>query len=286
MAKRVDPLIAKQRKQKKIAIVLGLLLLLVGAYQGPKTLKMLQGPPQATAAAAEAAPAPTPATPATGTPAPAAAPSAGAPTAAPNQPAVLANSDTPVDAEAGQLLSFERFESHDPFQQQVDLKEVATDATAPDADSSAGSTTAPPAPDADSAVVGSADNPPISVGTDAPSGSGSSGSGSSGGSSGGAAPAGQAPAAPAAATTISVNGVAQTVSVGVPFPTDQPTFNLVSIAKDGKSVQLGIAGGSLSGGKATLKLQLGKPLTLENTADGTRYKLVLLTVEGMPAPTG
>jgi hypothetical protein len=78
----------------------------------------------------------------------------------------------------------------------------------------------------------------------------------------------------------------QTVSVGVPFPTDQPTFKLVSIAKDGKSVQLGIAGGSLSGGQATLKLQLGKPLTLENTADGTRYKLELLTVEGTPAPTG
>jgi hypothetical protein len=260
------------------------MLVLVMAYQGPKTLKMLGGPPQAPPAPAAAAPAPTPATPGSAaTPTP--APTAGAPATAPDQPAVLANSDTPVDAGEGQLLSFERFESHDPFQQQVDLKAVAADPTAPDADSSPGS--AAPAPDGDSAVAGSADNPPISVGTDAPSGSGSSGSGSSGSSSSGGATSGSAaPSAPAAATTISVNGTVQTVSVGVPFPTDQPTFKLVSIAKDGKSVQLGIAGGSLSGGQATLKLQLGKPLTLENTADGTRYKLVLLTVEGTPAPTG
>jgi hypothetical protein len=286
MARRVDALKAKQAKQKKVAIVLVVLLVLVMAYQGPKTLKMLGGPPQATPETAAATPAPTPATPgAAATPTPTPTPSAGAPATAPNQPAILANSDTPVDAEEGQLLSFERFESHDPFQQQVDLKAVAADPTAPDADSSPGAEA--PAPDSDSAVVGSADNPPISVGTNAPSGSSSSGSAGSGGAtSGGATSGAAAPAAPAAATTISVNGTAQTVSVGVPFPTDQPTFKLVSIAKDGKSVQLAIAGGSLSGGQATLKLQLGKPLTLENTADGTRFKLELLTVEGTPAPTG
>ena len=30
---------------------------------------------------------------------------------------------------------------------------------------------------------------------------------------------------------------------------------------------------------------LGKKLTLQNTADGTRYELKLLTVQGQPVPT-
>jgi hypothetical protein len=33
-----------------------------------------------------------------------------------------------------------------------------------------------------------------------------------------------------------------------------------------------------------VKLTLGKPVTLQNTADGSRYKLELLTVEGAAAP--
>jgi hypothetical protein len=282
MAKRVDPLKAKQAKQKKIAIGLSALLVAVLAYQGPKTLKMLKGPQVPAPAATDAsAPAPVPAGTET---APVAPTEVGAPASAdPAQPAVLVNTDAPVDADEGQLLSFERFESHDPFQQQVDLKATVTDPTAPDADSSPGTESAPP-PDSDSAVPGSAENPPISFGGAGAPSSGSAGSGVTPGSSGsGAAPA-DSTATPAAATTISVNGAVSTVSTDAPFPTDQPTFQLVSVAKDGKSVQIGIAGGSISGGKPTIKLTLGKPLTLENTADGTRYKLILLTVAGMPAP--
>ncbi len=73
------------------------------------------------------------------TPVPGATPavpvSAGAPDL--SQPVVLADTDTPVDAGEGQLLSFEQFESNDPFQQQVDLKASAADPTAPDDDSTA-----------------------------------------------------------------------------------------------------------------------------------------------------
>ena len=43
-AKRIDPLKAKEAKQKKIAIGGAVLLLALLAFQGPKTLKMLQGP--------------------------------------------------------------------------------------------------------------------------------------------------------------------------------------------------------------------------------------------------
>ena len=77
---------------------------------------------------------------------------------------------------------------------------------------------------------------------------------------------------PAAATTISVNGVVETIVEAQPFPADQPTFEVVSIAKDGKSVQIGVAGGTLAGGGATVKLTLGKVLTLQNTADGSRLQ--------------
>ena len=279
MAKRVDPLKAKQAKQKKIAIGLSVAFVLVLAYQGPKTLKMLKGPAPVAATEATAPPA----VPAPGlTPAPAV--SGGAP-ADPSQPAVLADSDTPVDAGDGQLLSFERFESNDPFQQQVDVSGAGAtpaDPTAPDDDSTPGTAPADPvAPGVDPAIPGSAENPPISFG----GAGGSSGSASSGSSGSGSAP-GATPASPAAATTISVNGVVHTITVGTPFPTDQPTFDVASLAKDGKSVQIGVSGGNLASGGKTVKLAVGKPLTLQNTADGSRYKLVLLTVEGAAPPAG
>jgi hypothetical protein len=275
MAKRVDPLKAKQAKQKKIAIGLSLMLVLVLAYQGPKTLKMLKGPQPVAAPAADpvTTPPPTPAT--GGVPAPVVA----APTDSP-QPAVLADSDTPVGAGRGQLLSFEQFSSSDPFKQQVDMKAGA--AVDPDDDPSAG--TEPVSPGVDPTIPGSAENPPLSVGggsgtsRSAPGNAGSSGSGSSG----------VVPGAPAAATetTISVNGIVQTIVAGTPFPVEDPTFELLSLGPDGKSVQIGVAGGSLAGGGAAVKLVIGKPLTLQNTADGSRYKLVLLTVEGAAPPTG
>lgn len=287
MAKRVDPLKAKAAKQKKIAIGLSLMFVLVLAYQGPKTLKMLKPP----AAAEAAAPVPVP----VGEPVQAGAPSAGTPTlpgSAPgddvSQPAVLANSDLPVAPGDGQLLSFERFESKDPFKQQVDA--TAVDPTAPDDDSQAGGDPAAPAsdpaspgtdpvsPGTDPSIPGSAENPPLSTG--GIGGSGSSEPGSSGSSDD---PSTSAPPA-AAATTISINGVEQPVVVGTPFPADQPTFELISLGKDGKSVQIGVAGGSLAGGAVTVKLTIGKPVTLQNTADGSRYKLELLTVEGFAAP--
>ncbi len=59
---------------------------------------------------------------------------------------------------------------------------------------------------------------------------------------------------------------------------------LVSVAKNGKSVELGIAGGTYANGEQTIRLELGQPLTLQNTADGTRYVLELRAVAGFAAP--
>ena len=247
---------------------------------------MLKGPPTAAVATDGSDPTGLPAgveaAPAAGVPAPTTTPpTAGAPTATgepaatptgtTSQPAVLANSDVPVTAGQGQLLSFEHFESKDPFKQQA---EVTAD---PDTDVE--TTTKPeeevtPGEDP-KGPLGSADNPPLSTG----GGIGGSGTSGGSGSSSAAAPT------PAAATTISVNGVVETIVEAQPFPADQPTFEVVSIAKDGKSVQIGVAGGTLAGGGATVKLTLGKLLTLQNTADGSVYKLKLLTVAGFVTPT-
>lgn len=283
MAKKVDPLKAKAAKQKKIAIGLVVALVAVMAVQGPKTLKMLKGPqPVSTADAL------TPIAPPAGSPPVPAAPGGVVPaagTAAPVDPsagaaaAVLVDSDVAPPPGEGQLISFEEFASKDPFAQQV----------------SAGGSAASPA---DGDVPSAGDGAPTA-------GAGRSGGGSSpgGGSGGGGlvspspgaggsgsgsaqpvsppviAPAPPRPTIPiSTATVISVNGVSGPVAITETFPEADPVFVLVRLGTDGKSVEIGIAGGSYADGEETITLELGKPLTLQNTADGARYELKLLAV--------
>ena len=266
MAKRVDPLKAKKAKQKKVAIGLCVLLAGVVAFQGPKMLKMMKGP-QAAAVAEPATPAATP----TPTPAVPGATVAASPTVVPvvpGQEAVLADSDVAPDAQSGQLLSIDSFSTKDPFAQQV-TEVVPSDNPAPANDS------APPATDSptDSGA------PP---GTFDPLGSN---------------PQDQDPNAPpvsttpsvdppatATETTISINGSTESVVTLAKFPAADPVFVLESLAKDGKSVEISVAGGSYSNGKQTIKLQVGKRLTLQNTSDGARYDLELLTIAGFVPP--
>ena len=258
MAKRVDPLKAKEAKQKKIAIGGAVLLLALLGVQGPKTLKMLKGPQPAAAPAATA--------PATTTPGVAPAPGAttnggeAAPAAAVPELSAVADSDLSPEAVEGQLATFERFSSKDPFAQQAQPVASAPAAVSQpkDATEKAPAETKP----ADSAAEGEA------------------------AADGGFTTAGSTPEAPAvaAATSISVNGVAEDVAVDGSFPKDEPTFVLVKIAKDGKSVEIGIAGGEYAGGDETITLASGKKLTLQNTADGSRYELELRAVQGYPVP--
>jgi hypothetical protein len=62
--------------------------------------------------------------------------------------------------------------------------------------------------------------------------------------------------------------------VGKTFPAADPVFVLVSVSKS--TAKVGIAGGSYESGAATVTLKKGQPLTLMNTADGTKYVLKLL----------
>ncbi len=261
--KRIDPLKAKEAKQKKIAIGGMAVLCVLLVIQGPKTLKMLKGP-EPTPAAAPAAPSPV--APVPGSEAPAPADGAVAPGGAVDLSS-LADSDLAPVAAEGQLVTFERFASKDPFvPQAVVTPESAAPAPAGDAEGDGG--TDEPAPGEGS---GAADGgfTPAPEGSDASAGGGS-----------------PTPAAPALAalTSISINGTAEDVEVEKTFPAAEPTFVLVSLAKNGKSVEIGIAGGTYADGGQTIELKLGKPLTLQNTADGTRYELELLAVAGFPAP--
>ena len=266
MAKRVDPLMAKKAKQKKLAIVLSVLLVGVVAFQGPKMLKMMKGPQQAAPAAAAATPVATP-------PGGAAVPDPSAPAAVQTPDAVLADSDVAPDAESGQLVSVDSFSTKDPFAQQ--LSPTGTD-----------DNPAPAGEDAPATAAPVTDTTPSASG--APSGTSDPlGSNPQDQDPKAAAPSTTPPVeqpATATETTISINGSTESVVAKGSFPAADPVFILESLATDGKSAQISVAGGSYSDGKQTIKLQIGKKLTLQNTSDGSRYDLELLTVAGFVPP--
>jgi hypothetical protein len=224
MAKKFDAK-AKAKRTKIIAGVLGVVLVGVLAWQIPSLMATLNKKPPP-----NAAPAPPP--PATGAPAPVTPPpgAAPAPAAPPAGSATLIDSDPSPQAASGQLLSFDRFTSKDPFVQQATPKEAPAPAPAK---------AAPPPPPL----------PP---------------------------PPPPASASRYTSAQISVNGARERVSVGGTFPADDPVFRLVSVKKS--SAKVAIAGGSLSSGDGAVTLTKGKKLTLMNTADGTRYELVLISV--------
>ena len=151
----------------------------------------------------------------------------------------------------GELHSFELFESKDPFDQQVDV----------DAGPSLGTATVP----SESAARS------VPSGTAVPTG-----------------PSTTPKPAPVAPTTavISVNGApAELIGVGVqfPLPPAEALFELESV-EPGRA-RISIVGGSYASGDPTVTLKVGRTLTLENTADGTRYELKLLWVgAGAPPP--
>ena len=153
----------------------------------------------------------------------------------------------PVQADTGQFTQFERFASKDPFLQSV--QRLGGPAAAPAPKTAKTPKTLPAQPKAP-------------------------------------------PAPPPSSAVISVNGELMMVNVDSDFPTsgtvfDQvgaPLFHLLSLTA--KSAKVAIAGGSYADGAPSLTLKVGEPVTLQNTADGSRYTLVL-EPQGtlVPAPT-
>lgn len=248
--KTLDHDAAKQAKQKKILIVLSIVLVAVLAIQLPRIMG---------GGSADAASATDPATTTDGT-TPVADPTGavtGTPVpteAVPAAPATLTNAVAPVASET-QLASFSLFETKDPFVPQIEVEPVPGTSTAA---GGAGSTTTKTggktAGDTGGAVVG--------------------GSGASGGAT--------AAEPTFAFATISVGGEAEPVGLKDTFPKEEPMFVLASLKE--RSARIGIAGGSLAKGE-TVKLVMGKKLTLVNTATGARYTLQLLYTGASPEQT-
>jgi hypothetical protein len=222
MARAIDPK-AKAKRQKIIAAVGAVILLALLVWRVPQMIALMnKKPPPAPVVSTAPVPAPVP-----GLPVAPGVPSAPAGT--------LIDTDAAPAPEAGQLVSFGRFVSKDPFAQQV--------GGAKSGDGSAAGTPRKPVKTSE---------PELEV-----------------------EPVPSTPQAPTlAAAQISVNGTSQTVAAGVAFPADDPIFKLVSVGKG--SARIAIEGGSYASGAATITLKKGRPVTLVNTADGTRYRLALL----------
>src|SRR5579862_2131851 len=81
---------------------------------------------------------------------------------------------------------------------------------------------------------------------------------------------------PPNAALIKTNGHGEVVAIGGGgFPSSQPMFKIVSLAKNKKGKRIGVKitvlGGSFAGGDPTLVLAKGQKVTLADESDGSRY---------------
>ena len=114
--KQLDPLKAKQQKQKKILAVLGVVFLGVAAFMGPKLWKQLHPPPLPPRVIPANGGNPVAGAPTLVAPTLQGAENPGAATATDSSGALVAATTTVPE---GQLASFSRFASKDPFSQQL-----------------------------------------------------------------------------------------------------------------------------------------------------------------------
>jgi hypothetical protein len=244
-----------------MVIVLGVVLALALAYAVHTMMSLNKGgsgakPEPATATTVASSPTPTPtATPSALPAAPTlsgAAPVSATPTTTPTGGDVSSQLVTAVKAPAGagQLQSFSLFESKDPFN-----------------------------------AAGPGTTHSSSGGTKHSGGSKPTGGG---GSSGPPKAPPAPPTPPPTSAVISVNGSSESVSAGANFPAANPMFELVSLTNS--TAKIAVAGGSYANGAATVTLKVNTPVTLVNTADGTRYTIELMpqgtAVSSTPASSG
>lgn len=246
----------KEARQKKILIALAPLLLGLLVWQGPGTVKALTGgnaePPPVmapegggeTTGAADPA---NPADPGALDPATGPAPSTATPGAAAGEaatPAVLPNTNDPVVAGPGQLVTFDRFLGKDPFVQQVKPKsEDAGSGGSGGGGGDDGGTPFEPPP-----------SPPP------------------GGGSGGNDP----PPATYTTAVIEVNGVQQSVVRRGTFPSSDPIFRLLKITRGG--MEFGLVTGAFTQGQKSIAVKVGKSVTLVSQPDGQRFLIRLVAV--------
>jgi hypothetical protein len=269
--KRIDPQAAKAAKQKKIAIGGGLLFVALLIFSVPKTMKMMHPhhavqPVQHTVAAPGTVPTTPVTTPATPTTVPVSS-TTGTP--------VLTAELAPAAREGQLAVLSSSFKTKDPFRQLVD-----------DSPATAATSTTTPGDTANAPVAAKPAAEPQVVPTPKPAAATTPAATP-------VTPAATQPAVqkivlPLLSAVISVNGTRGAVGLKQEFPAKAPLFHLLKLTKT--TAKIAVLGGGLAGGAKTLTLRRGKPLTLVNTADGTRFRLVLLrtstkTVAAKPATT-
>jgi hypothetical protein len=250
---------AKAKKQKIVLIVGGVVLLALGALQGPKLLKhggSEAAPPPASVGNSDGG--------TTGASQAVSQPSAAVVTPA-ITPAVVASGKTvgvvagvPLTAAASvkpatnQLVSFTLFEAKDPFVPGEDGSVTPTDQAAgvQGATPPAGTDGQPPAAPSSPATGQPAAAPPVKTAPE-----------------------------PIVYATIDFDGKPQQLKVKDDFPADQPLFVLRSVKK--KSAKIAVAGGSFDDSE-TFTLKLNKKVTLVNTATGVRYEIKLVYTGAAP----
>jgi hypothetical protein len=257
--KRAEELKKREKRSKILLAVLGVVFLAVGAIEVPSIMKQMNKKPPAGTTydpGPDSGPGTSPSLPnVSGT-------SSGV-----TANGQLVNSDVPpAPADGGQLVSFSMFQSKNPF-----IPQVTEDST-----SSTGSSSPPPAStDKGGAGTGTSTTPTATTPTTTAPAGGIVPPTSTAPTTTISTPTTTTTPPPATTVSISVNGSVSKVATGGTFPTSAPVFRLAGWTK--ASAQIAIVGGSYATGDATLTLKQGVAVTLENTTDGKRYKLVLLS---------
>ncbi len=243
MARAKDARKAKERKQKIVLAVAGVLLVGLLAIQGPKFLKLMKGGSSAATAATTTS---------------STTVSATATASTTVQSSVAAGSD-----KLSSLRVF-RASAKDPFVPLVSDAAPAAPAPSPAA-------AAPPVP---AAVRARAAKPKPTPASSAPA------SGPFFGTVDTTTPAKPATAARAGLPTaqIRLNGTTVRVALGQSFPSKKPVFRLAGFQSGGVSIAL--VEGSLADGASALKLRMGQSLTLVNTSNNVRYAIKLVATRG------
>jgi hypothetical protein len=210
MATKVDAAAAKQRQQKIILVVGGVLLAGLVALQGPKLLNHKSSSSQSATPAVETTPTTTGGTTSTGgTTVPAVVSGTRSGQAAEVAGVIIRPAGAPA-ARTGQLWSLSRFKPKDPFVQQVsEATGSPAAASGPTASSGGGSAATP-----GGVVVTPSTSTPVALGY----------------------------------ATLMVNGKPQQLGLKDVFPKGQPTFVLIGVGR--KFIKIGVAGGKFTGGGA------------------------------------
>jgi len=236
---RVTNAKAKEKKQKIILGVAGVLLLGLVAIQGPKFMKLVKGSSPAATATTTASS-----------------------TTSSTTAVVSTSAHSSLAASSDKLSSLRLFRAKDPFAPLVsDTAAAAPAPTSTPAPAPAPAPTPAPAPAPTPAPVVTLSPATASgplFGTVAPVSKGS-----------------KSKSLPTA--RIVLNGKPAQIALGKTFPASKPVFRLAGVLPG--SISIALADGSLADGSSALKLRNGQSTTLMNTADRHRYTIKLVATK-------